>query len=116
MLLLKIDQQFTFVYHPQSNSVERKNGDLKLHLAILVGNDHQTWKDKLLLIRFALNTVKCDSTGQSAAFLQFAWELQTLDDVKHNIKVIIENDNFNSEITPHLKHFARNVQQVQESV
>lgn len=114
--ILDIDQSLTPVYHPQSNPVERKNRDLKPRLAILVGNDHQAWKDKLPLIRFALNTAKCDSTGQSAAFLQFARELRTLDDVKHDIKGIIENDNFVPEITPYLKRFARTVQQVRERV
>lgn len=105
--ILNIEQSLTPVYHPQSNPVERKNRYPKPRLAILVGTNHQAWKEKLPLMRFALNTAKCDSTGQSAAFLQFACELQTLDDVKHDIKVVIENDNFFSEITPYLKRFAR---------
>ena len=38
--LLKIEQQFTLIHHPQSNPVEWKKRDLKPHLAILIGNDH----------------------------------------------------------------------------
>ena len=37
---IKIDQLFTPAYHAQSNPVERKNRDLKSHLARLFGNDH----------------------------------------------------------------------------
>nr|XP_015913202.1 uncharacterized protein LOC107443754 [Parasteatoda tepidariorum] len=114
--ILNIDQCLTSIYHPQSNPVERKNRDLKTRLAILVGNNHQSWKEKLPFIRFSLNTAECESTGQSAAFLQFARELRTLDDVKHDIKAVIENDNFVPEITPYLKRFARTVHQVQERV
>ena len=86
-----------------------KKRDLKFRLAILV-------VDKLPLIRFTLNTAKSDSTGQSAAFLQFQREFRTLDDVKHDVKIVIENDNFVPEITPYLKRFARNVQQVRKRV
>lgn len=112
--ILNIDHNLTPVYHPQSNPVERKNRDLKPRLAILVGNDHRAWRDKLSYIRFALNTARCESTGQSAAFLQFARELRTLDDVKHDIKAVLDNDNFVPEITPYLKRFARTVHQVRE--
>ncbi|GIY78882.1 reverse transcriptase [Caerostris darwini] len=59
------------VYWPQANPVEKKNRDLKPKLAILVGGNHATRPIKLFAIRFALNAVKWDTTGQIAAFLQF---------------------------------------------
>ena len=98
----------------QSNPVQRKNKDLKLLLEVFVGNNHQAWKDKLPLIRFALNTAKCDTTGQSAAFLQFARELRTLDADKHDVKVVTENNNFASETTPYFKRFVGKIQQLRE--
>ncbi|GBN96946.1 hypothetical protein AVEN_52381-1 [Araneus ventricosus] len=66
--LLKIHQSFIPVYHPQANPVERKNRDLKMRLAILVEDEHDSWCEKLPSIRFAMNTAKCSSTGQTAAF------------------------------------------------
>ncbi|KAF8784254.1 Retrovirus-related Pol polyprotein like [Argiope bruennichi] len=57
-----IDQNVTPVCHPQSNPDERKKRDLEPRLAILVGNNHQVWKDKLPFIKFVLNTARCDST------------------------------------------------------
>ncbi|KOC58835.1 Pol polyprotein [Habropoda laboriosa] len=42
---LDIKSQFIPVYHPQTNPVERKNRDLKTQLAILVGDQHLTWKE-----------------------------------------------------------------------
>ncbi|GBN42238.1 hypothetical protein AVEN_44510-1 [Araneus ventricosus] len=57
--LLKIHQSFISVYHPQANPVERKNGDLKQSLAILVEDQDDFWCEKLTFIRFAINTAKC---------------------------------------------------------
>ncbi|GIY43794.1 integrase catalytic domain-containing protein [Caerostris darwini] len=51
---LDIAQILTPVYHP-ANQVERKNIDLKPGLTILVGDDHDSWSEKLPRIRFALN-------------------------------------------------------------
>ena len=97
---LGIQQSFTPVYHPEANPVERKNRDLKAQLAILVKDHHETWHENLAAIRFAMNTAKCQSTGHSAAFLTFGRELRTLDDVQHDVKAIIEDDNFLPQITP----------------
>ncbi|GFV43679.1 integrase catalytic domain-containing protein [Trichonephila clavipes] len=59
------------VYHPQVNPVERKNRDLKPRLEILVQDKHDCSLEKLPIIRFALNTAKCETAGQTAAFLNF---------------------------------------------
>ncbi|GFV69628.1 transposon Tf2-9 polyprotein [Trichonephila clavipes] len=69
--LLNIHQSLIPVYYPQANPVERKNRDLKPRLAILVQDKHDCWSEKLPFIRFALNTAKCKTTGQTAAFLKF---------------------------------------------
>ncbi|GBN22626.1 Retrovirus-related Pol polyprotein from transposon 297 [Araneus ventricosus] len=112
---LGIKQELIPVYHPQANPSERKNRDLKPKLAILVGDAHDTWDEKLAMIRLK-NTSKCDTTGHTAAYLQFGRELRTTDDVNHDLRSLIENDNFVAEITPYLKHFARLTPQIRERV
>ncbi|GFU06960.1 transposon Tf2-6 polyprotein [Trichonephila clavipes] len=54
---------------PTGKSVERKNRDLKPRLAMMVGNNHTLWTEKLPAIRFALNTSKCELTDHTAAYL-----------------------------------------------
>ncbi|GFW35851.1 transposon Tf2-8 polyprotein [Trichonephila clavipes] len=97
--LLNIHQSLIPVYYPQANPVERKNRDLKPRLAILVQDKHDCWSEKLPFIRFALNTAKCETTGQTAAFLNFGRELRTPSEVVNDIRVVIQNDNFVPEIT-----------------
>ncbi|GFS91796.1 integrase catalytic domain-containing protein [Trichonephila clavipes] len=100
---LNISQNLIPVYSPQSNPVERKNRDLKPRLAILVGDDHSSWYSKLPVIRFAMNTTVCDTTGHTPAYLLFGRELRTVDDVVQDFKSVVHNDNFVAEITPYLK-------------
>ncbi|GFV55677.1 hypothetical protein TNCV_278981 [Trichonephila clavipes] len=114
--LLNIHQSLIPVYHPQANPVERKNRDLKPRLAILVQDKHDCWSEKLPFIRFALNTAKCETTGQTAAFLNFGRELRTPSEVVNDIRVVIQNDNFVPEITPYLKKFAKFSTQIREVV
>ncbi|KAF8785788.1 Gag-Pol polyprotein-like protein [Argiope bruennichi] len=83
---INISQNLIPVYFPQSNPVERKNRDLKPRLAILVGYDHGNWHSKLPMIRLAMNTAVCDTTGHTPAFLQFGRELRTVDDVVRDFK------------------------------
>ncbi|GFW96658.1 transposon Ty3-G Gag-Pol polyprotein [Trichonephila clavipes] len=100
---LNISQNLIPVYSPQSNPVERKNRDLKPRLAILVGDDHSSWYSKLPVIRFAMNTTVCDTTGHTPAYLLFGRELRTVDDVVQDFKSVVHNDNFVAEITSYLK-------------
>ena len=100
---LGIQQQFTPVYHPEANPVERKNRDLKSQLAIIVQNHHNSWDICLPAIRFAMNSAKCQSTGFSAAYLTFGRELRTLDDVENDVRTIVESENFIPEISSYLK-------------
>lgn len=100
---LGIQQQFTPVYHPEANPVERKNRDLKCQLAIIVQDQHDRWHHCLPSIRFAMNTSKCQSTGYSASFLTFGREMRTLDDVQHDVRSIIQSENFIPEISTYLQ-------------
>ncbi|XP_035212577.1 protein NYNRIN-like [Stegodyphus dumicola] len=99
------------VFLRYANPSEGKNRDLKLKLAILVGDAHDTWEEKL-----PMNTAICDTTGHTAAYLQFGRELRTTDGVNHDLRALIENDNFVAEITPYLKEFARLTPQIRERV
>ncbi|GFW77461.1 integrase catalytic domain-containing protein [Trichonephila clavipes] len=114
--LLNIHQSLIPVYHPQANPVERKYRDLKPRLAILIQDKHDCWSEKLPFIRFALNPAKCETTGQTAAFLNFGRELRTPSEVVNDIRVVIQNDNFVPEITPYLKKFAKFSTQIREVV
>lgn len=114
--LLGITQDLIPVYHPQANPSERKNRDLKPRLAILVGEDHTAWEDKLPLIRFAMNTTVCDTTGHTAAYLQFGRQLRTTDDIRHDLRQVVDNDNFVPEITPYLKKFVNSILDVKDRV
>lgn len=111
---LGITQCLIPVYHPQFNPVERKNRDLKTQLSILVGNQHFTWPEKLPFIRFAMNTVLCQSTGYSAAFLNFRRELRAPDDVQHDLRGIIQSENFVANITPYLRKMAETLKDARE--
>ncbi|GFY21476.1 retrovirus-related Pol polyprotein from transposon 412 [Trichonephila clavipes] len=113
---LNISQNFIPVYSSQSNPVERKNRDLKPRLAILVGNDHSSWYSKLPVIRFAMNTTVCDTTGHTPAYLLFGRELRTVDDVVQDFKSVVHNDNFVAEITPYLKRFATITEDIRERI
>ncbi|GFT62742.1 retrovirus-related Pol polyprotein from transposon 17.6 [Trichonephila clavipes] len=91
--LLEIMQDLIPIYHPQVNTLERKNRDMKPRLAILVVEEHSAWEDKLPLIRFPMNTSVCDTTGHTEAYLQFGRELRTSEDTRHDIRQVNDNDN-----------------------
>ncbi|GFT41732.1 retrovirus-related Pol polyprotein from transposon 17.6 [Trichonephila clavipes] len=115
--LLEITQDLISVYHPQANSSERKNRDLKPRLTILgVGREHSAWEDRLPLVHFTMNTSVCHTTGPTAAYLQFRKQLRTSDDIRHGIRQIIDNDNFVPVITPYLKRFANSILDVTDRV
>ncbi|GFW17412.1 transposon Tf2-9 polyprotein [Trichonephila clavipes] len=83
---------------------------------MMVGNNHTLWIEKLPAIRFALNTSKCESTHHTAAYLTFARELRTLDQVNTDLRSVIHNDNFVPEFTPCLKRFEGYMSQIKENI
>ncbi|KAL0860421.1 hypothetical protein ABMA27_009813 [Loxostege sticticalis] len=111
---MKIKHAFTPVYHPETNPVERRNRDLKTQLAILLGDNHRDWPNKLPCIRFAMNTAQSTSTNCSPAFLTFGRELKTLDDSLHNFREILISENFVPEITPKLLQLALTLERAKE--
>lgn len=111
---LGITHGFTPVYHPETNPVERRNRDMKTQLAILVGDDHTTWADKLPSIRFTMNTAKSASTGYTPAYLTFGRNLRTYDDVQHDLRTIIRNEHFITEITPKLLAMSETMKRAME--
>ncbi|KAF8785739.1 Retrovirus-related Pol polyprotein like [Argiope bruennichi] len=113
---LGIKQDLIPLYHPLSNPSECKNRDLKPRFAILVRDEHDTWDEKLPMIRFALNTSRCETTNHTAAYLQFGGELRTTDDVTYDLRALIDNDNFVAEITPYLKWFAHLTAEIKNHV
>ncbi|GFY14119.1 pro-Pol polyprotein [Trichonephila clavipes] len=82
----------------------------------MVGNNHALWIEKLPAIRFALNTAKCEFTDHTAAYLTFARELRTLNQVNIDQRSVIHNDNFVLEFTPYLKHFEGYMSQIKENI
>lgn len=112
--VLNIKHAFTPVYHPETNPVERKNRDLKTQLAILVGDNHRAWAEKLPSIRFAMNTATCSSTDHTPAYLTFGRELRTPDDNARDLREIILSENFIPEITPKLLKLAETLKRVRE--
>lgn len=111
---LGIDHGFTPVYHPETNPVERRNRDLKTQLAMLVGNEHTKWSEHLSSIRFAMNTAICSSTGYTPAYLTFGRDLRTIDDTSHDLRQIVQNENFIPEITPKLLMMASTLKRAHE--
>ncbi|GFW25907.1 hypothetical protein TNCV_2977411 [Trichonephila clavipes] len=112
--LLNIHQSLIPVYHLQANPVERKNRNLKPRLEILVQDKHDCCSEELPFIRFALNITKCETTGQTTAFLKFGREFRSPSEVVNNIRVVIQHDNFVPEITPYLKKFNKFSTQIRE--
>ena len=100
---LGFTQQLIPVYHPSANPEERRNRDLKTQLAIICQDDHTSWKEALPAVRFAMNTSRNASTGYTPAYLTFCRELRTPYEVHHDLRAVVDNENFVAEITPYLK-------------
>jgi hypothetical protein len=100
---LGISQAFTPVYHPEANPVERRNRNLKTQLVIQIRDKpHSDWPQQLSSIRFAMNTARSQSTGKIPAFLSFASEIRSIDDVTNDLRCVVLSENFVAEATPQL--------------
>ncbi|GFT70169.1 uncharacterized protein NPIL_459011 [Nephila pilipes] len=83
-------------------------------ITIFVNNRHDTWSEKLLAIRFPLNTSKCSSTGKIAAFLNFGRKLLTIYDNTNDFHGIIANDNLVFEMNPYLNKLEKFTSEAKE--
>lgn len=61
-----------------------------------------------------MNTAQTSATGFSPAYLTFGRELRTPDDVKHDLRKIVEQENFVPEITPKLLLMADTMKKARE--
>lgn len=95
-----IKQEIFSVYSPQTNPFKGKNRDSKPRLVILVTDAHNTWEEKLPIIRSAVNTAKCDTICHITACLEIGRKLRTTDDVSQDLRALIDKDNFVAEIRP----------------
>lgn len=116
MSILGIKQNLIPLYHPEANPAERKNRDLKTLLAQLVECDHTSWPNMLPVIRFALNNAKCRTTGMSPAYLSFGREMRSPTEVTHDLRAVLDKDNFVPQITPYLRKFVNSFSAVRERV
>lgn len=116
MFILGIKQNFVPLYHPEANPAERKNRDLKAQLSQLVENDHCSWPAKLPVIRFALNSAVCRTTGATPAYLMFAREMRSPTETRHDLRAILDKENFLPQITPYLRSFINSLSAVRERV
>lgn len=112
MHVLGVQQSLTPVYHPEANPAERKNREMKKMLAILLDPEHRRWPEVLPAVRFALNTAYNEGTGHSAAFLTFAREFRSPVDVAHDLRAIVEQENYVPQISPYLRDFVHRLQEV----
>lgn len=116
MSALGVKQNLVPLYHPEANPAERKNRDLKVQLARLVEGDHKTWPKNLPVIRFALNSAVCRTTGTTPAYLTFGREMRSPSEATHDQRAILDKDNFVPQITPYLRRFLNSLSAVRERV
>lgn len=112
---LKISHNFTPLYHPQANPVERRNRDLKTQLGMMLQeSSHKVWSDLLPAIRFAMNTTNCSTTNYTPAYLTFGRELRSPRDNEIDFRQILISENIIPEITPKLKGLADSLLKARE--
>lgn len=83
---------------------------------MLDGKNNNSWSKKLLTVRLALNTTKCDFTGQTAAYSMFGRRLHTADDIAHDIRSVVHNYNFALKIMQYLKKFTNFIKQIKDQI
>ncbi|GFV37818.1 uncharacterized protein TNCV_4409771 [Trichonephila clavipes] len=76
---------------------------------------HENVSSNTCQLREGEGETKCETTGQTTAFLNFGRELCTPSEIVNDIRVV-QNDNFVLEITPYLKKFAKFSTQIREVV
>jgi hypothetical protein len=112
---LGIEQILTPVYYPAASPEERRNRELTVQLAIAVEKAHDRWSLALPSVRFAINNTLHAALGKTPAFLCFGRELRTPLEAHHDLRAVLDNENFVSEITPHLRTMADILKDVRET-
>ena len=116
LFVLGVKQNLIPLYHPEANPVERRNRDLKVHLAILVEGNHKQWPEVLPFVRFALNSSFTISTGSTPAYLTFGRELRSPLSVQADLRAVIESENLVPQITPYLLKLVDSLSQAKENI
>ncbi|XP_047991405.1 uncharacterized protein LOC125230317 [Leguminivora glycinivorella] len=114
MHTLGIEQNLIPLYHPEANPVERKNRDLKSQLAIIVEGNHTNWPSALPAVRFAMNSAVTQSTAKSPAYLAFGREMRSPVENRHDLRAVIQSENFIPQITPYLLKLSDDLIKAQE--
>jgi transposase InsO family protein len=112
---LGIEQILTPVYYPATNPEERRNRELTVQLAIAVEKTHDRWSLALPSVRFAMNSTVHAALGKTPAFLCFGRELRTPLEAHHDLRAVLDNENFVPEITPHLRTMTDILKDVRET-
>ena len=73
---LRIKQDLTANYHPQSNMTERANRTLKPLIAIYAQQQHNSWDKEIQKLAFAIRTAVNETTGETPAFMMFGRDLR----------------------------------------
>ncbi|CAK1589903.1 unnamed protein product [Parnassius mnemosyne] len=116
LLVLGVKQNLVPLYHPEANPVERKNRDLKAHLAILVEGNHKQWSEVLPFVRFAFNSSVTVFTSTTPAFLTFGRELRSPLSVQADLRAVIKSENLDPQITPYLLKLADSLSEAKENI
>ena len=111
---LGFTQVLTPLYYPAANPEERRNRELTVQLSILVEREHDMWSAALPTVRFAMNNAVHAAVGKTPAYLSFGREMRTPLEVHHDLRSVVENENFVAEITPHLKRMADTLKDARE--
>ncbi|KAI5637221.1 hypothetical protein NE865_10118 [Phthorimaea operculella] len=56
------------------------------------------------------------TTGMTPSYMTFAREMRTPFDVQHDLRTILENDNFVPQVTPYLRKFVSSLREIHERV
>ena len=73
---LRIKQNLTANYHPQSNMTEQVNRTLKPLIAIYAQQQHNSWDEEIQKLAFAIRTAVNETTGETPAFMMFGRDLR----------------------------------------
>ncbi|GBP47272.1 hypothetical protein EVAR_38036_1 [Eumeta japonica] len=115
MFILGVKQNLIPLDHPEANSMERKNRDLKTQLVMLVEEHHNRWPEVLPFIRFAMNTALTKATLKTPSYLTFGRELRSSITAQSDLRSVIEVENYRLQITSYLLKLVETLQSSKKS-